>query len=189
MWLGTRLAEHGSKAMNKGFNYTNANGNKLMHNMREEVVQLMQKGFNDNNINNVYQGFTYALDGVTSFLGKTISSGGRAAYNRKDTQQKRNVLGAFFEAASQEQDLSSLMQSSDLATMLNLKESGPYIFDEDGRVSSVDINKAEPKKNDTPQAAGNEMQKSLTSEIEKLIAQADEEYNKANKANREAMSS
>lgn len=71
-------------------------------------------------------------------LGRGTSYIGNAEYNRRNVSQKRSVLCAFFEAAAREEDLAELMESCDLANMLNLKESGPYLFDKDGRVQSVD---------------------------------------------------
>lgn len=81
-------------------------------------------------------------------MGKGISAAGKFEHSRRHTNEQRNVLGAFFEAAAQEENLSTLMESSDLANLLNLKTSGPHIFDLDGRVTSVD--KAEKYTDDEP---------------------------------------
>lgn len=48
--------------------------------------------------------------------------GGNAVHEQLEARQKRNVLSAFYEAASKEEDLEELMMSGDLAQMLNLKE-------------------------------------------------------------------
>lgn len=55
VWLLSRPAEELSKAANKGFNYTNKHGNEMMGKMRKDVITMMQDGFNDKNINNIYQ--------------------------------------------------------------------------------------------------------------------------------------
>lgn len=59
---------------------------------------------------------------MSSFVGKGVSWVGNAEHERRDVNQKRNVLSAFYEAAAKEEDLEELMASSDLAQMLNLKE-------------------------------------------------------------------
>ncbi|MEI7562351.1 MAG: hypothetical protein WCJ39_01125 [bacterium] len=43
-------------------------------------------------------------------------------------------MGAFYSAAKEQGGLEDLMQSAELADILNLKERGPYLFDEDGRI-------------------------------------------------------
>lgn len=136
-WLLTRPMEALSKATNKWFQYTDQHGNAALSSLRQNVVWLMQEWFDDKEIKHTYQWFFHAFEGIASFLGKSISSVGDAVQDIKQTQQQRTVLGSFFEAAGQEEDLMALMQSSDLGNLLNLKESGPYIFDLDGRVTSA----------------------------------------------------
>ena len=55
-------------------------------------------------------------------MGKTTSWVGQTNHDRIHTSQQRGVLCSFFQAAAQEENLAELMQSSDLANMLNLKE-------------------------------------------------------------------
>ncbi len=121
LWAVTRLMEESFVAANKGFNYTNTNGNKIMHDARAKTIEMLQDGFNDKNITNIFQGFTHTLDGATKFLAEGVASGGNAVYDIRDAAQKRSVLSAFFEAASEEHDLAELMGSCDIANMLNLK--------------------------------------------------------------------
>jgi hypothetical protein len=41
--------------------------------------------------------------------------------------------------AAMDKDIAEIMQSAELASMLNLKDYGPYMFDEDGRSQPIDI--------------------------------------------------
>jgi|GEM_PF-4090662 len=86
------------------------------------MVGRVKEGTGDKEVKYMYQGLTHAIESTTKLFGKTTSWVGQTAYNRSNTAQQRDVLAAFFEAAGQEENLAELMESSDLANMLNLKE-------------------------------------------------------------------
>lgn len=122
LWAVTRLTEAGFDAANRGFNYTNKHGNEIMHTGREKVIGMIQHGFNDKNINNVYELFTNSVDGATEMVGKSTAAIGQMQHDRLEVAQKRNILADFYKAASAEDSLEELMASGDIAEMLNLKE-------------------------------------------------------------------
>jgi hypothetical protein len=59
-------------------------------------------------------------------------------YRQYDTNQQRSVLSSFFEAAAEDEKWKEVLQSSDLANMFSLKQRETYIFDDNGRVETVD---------------------------------------------------
>jgi len=53
-------------------------------------------------------------------------------------------LDSFFQLASEDEQWKEVLQSSDLAGILNFQNKETYLFDEDGRVQMVDkVNKKE----------------------------------------------
>lgn len=187
----TRSGEKIAKYAKKGFDYTDLHGNEQMHKFRENIIGLMQDGFKDKEIKHAYQGFFHAFEGITSLLGKSVSAIGNAAHDKIHTNNQRAILGSFFEAASKEEDLMTLMQSSDLANLLNLKESGPYLFDNDGR--SLSATKKGPKEYSEDEAGANEYMKDQSKQImdeqHKILKQYTDRMNAEYEANEEQLAS
>lgn len=113
----------------------------------EETKDLVSKATGQET-NYLFQGLTYATEQATSLVGKTVSAGGKRMHDNYSTAQQRSILGAFYGAAQEQKGLEDLMQSSELGEILNLKERGPYLFDEDGRV--VTTERVETKEKNTP---------------------------------------
>lgn len=129
IYPATLLAEKGLTLTDKGFKYTLQNGSKHIESAKKVtadgyhgMVNRVKEGTGDQEVKYMYQGFTHAFEGVAKFLGKTTSWIGQNKYDSIHTSQQRNVLSSFFQAASHEENLAELMESSDLANMLNLKE-------------------------------------------------------------------
>ena len=68
------------------------------------------------------------------------------------------------------------MQSSDLADILNFKESGPYLFDEDGRI--IITEQVQKKEDGTPEIAGDKFGKELEKQYKLLLKQAEDDVTK-----------
>ena len=108
----------------------------------------------------LFKWLTYATEQTTSLLGKTISAWGKAMHDAYTAGQQRSILWAFYNAASEQKWLEDLMQSSELADVLNLKEDWPTIFDKDGRFLTVDKIEADKVK-EAGKALSNKIKKQL----------------------------
>jgi microcystin degradation protein MlrC len=72
-----------------------------------------------------------------------------------------------------------MMASAELGDILNLKISGPRMFDQDGRV--VTTEQVEVKEKDSPEEAGKELANQIDKQMATLSGQIDEEIRKAQK--------
>ena len=111
--------------------------------IQEYIVEPTEKGYaatkdiiakgTGQETNYLFQGLTYATEQVSSLAGQGVAATGQRFHDTYSTGQQRSILGAFYAAAKEEKGLADLMQSSELADLLNFKERGPRLFDEDGR--------------------------------------------------------
>lgn len=86
----------------------------------------------------LYQWITRGLESITSFFGKTVANWWQWMEDQYITASKRNVLWALYDAGKKEDRWKDLMTSGWLSDVLNLKNIWPKLFNDDGRILSVD---------------------------------------------------
>ena len=153
-YLITKPIQQWSDLLNKWATRTDKNlNNQIKENIDKKVAEWYEAAKKTvaeatwEETKYLFQWLTYATEQTTSLMWKSISAAGKAMHDAYTTGQQRSILWAFYAAASEQKWLEDLMQSSELADILNLKERWPYLFDEDGRFLMAD--KAEAKeKND-----------------------------------------
>jgi hypothetical protein len=125
----TRLVEEGAKLGNRASIVAMEWWGKL----RKMGIEELRKETGDQTVNHLSHGLLKVLNACWMFVSKSVAAWGQALSDALETKQQRRVLAAFYEAAAMDKDIAGIMQWADLANMLNTKDYGPYLFDEDGR--------------------------------------------------------
>lgn len=134
---------------------------------RQNGIDALKTGTHDENVTHLVDGVGKSLDAATSWVSKPISWIGQKANEQSTKSEQKKFLAAFYEAAATEDKLTHIMETTDLANIINLKDYGPYLFDEDGRIAPADIE--EKTVESTPDKALAELNKTLDAQVKKIL--------------------
>ncbi|AHB40828.1 hypothetical protein P148_SR1C00001G0010 [candidate division SR1 bacterium RAAC1_SR1_1] len=119
----------------------------------------------------LFQWLTRGIGSITEFFGKTVADSGQWMQDKYTVASQRNVLGALYDAGQKEDRWKDLMASGGLENVLNLKNIGPKLFDDDGRILPVD----KPEEDCPEIKAGKNIIKKLKEQLQDLQKGIEEE--------------
>lgn len=135
--------------------------------LRKSWIESLKTWTHDENVTHLVDSIGKSLDTATSWISKPISWIGEKVNEQSTKIEQRKFLAAFYEAAAAEDNLSHIMETTELANMISLKDFWPYLFDEDGRITPADI-EIEVEKEWTPDNALEALKKTLDSQVKKI---------------------